>query len=279
MNMNTKIYEKSPAVKRIFVSIREHPPVPLPKKAFQPKPPCQPGKFIRKKQDSSRCHTPDQGGGKPTPPVNVAKPTYRRSLSPFVQPKPPETVCTPYFKPKENESLISIVPPEKEDSLCLPYELNEPEKPVRKRALRTSVRALGRNIDLKKGNFSIKQATSDSSFTSKVNNENSRIFGNSIVQFFEESTTVASRTPSPVIPQRNSKCHALSKGFKINKQNFVTEVEKQNRAKSLEKENSESDVPWQSILRDLENVLQIKDLSPHQPSYDVPRIPVKITRV
>ena len=279
MKMNTKFYEKSPAVKRVFVSIREQNNTNPSKKPLQPKPPTRPARFIRKRQDSSRCHTPDQGGGKPNPPVAAIKPSFRRSLSPFIPPQQRETICTPYFKPKENESLLSIPPIEKEDSLCLPYELNETEKPVRRHPMRSAVRNLGRHIDLTKGIFSKKQTSNDSNSSLKVQNENSRLSGSSLLQIQDESTTVASQTPSPILPPRNTRCHALSKNFKINKQHLVSEAEKQSRAKSLEKESSDFEAPWQSILKDLENVMQIKDLSPHQPSYDMPRLPVKLTRV
>ena len=275
--MNMKSYENSPAVKRVFISIREKTPAAS-RKPLQPKPPCQPAKFIRKRQDTSRCHTPDQGGGKPTPPVNCAKPAFRRSLSPFFQPILKEPVCTPYFKPKDPESLLSIPIIDKEDSLCLPYELTEPEKPKRVRAVRTSIRSLGRYIDLTKGIFSKKQIATDAHTAPKKENETIRLSVSSVLQGGDESTTIPSRTPSPIVPPRNNRCHALSKNFKINKQHLLSEVEKQNRSKSAEKDQNEIEAPWQSILRDLDNVMQIKDLSPHQPSYDMPRKPVKLTR-
>lgn len=277
--MNMKGSEKSPAVKRVFISIREKPPNNIPRKPLQPKPPCQPAKFIRKRQDSSRCHTPDQSGGKPTPPVTVSKPTFRRSLSPFFQPVLKETICTPYFKPKDIESLMPTPQIDKEDSLCMPYELHEVEKPVKPRNSRGQIRAIGRNIDLTKGIFSKKQNVGEMSFAARKESENSRLSVSSTLQGYDESTTIATRTPSPIVPPRNNRCHALSKNFKINKQYLVNEAEKQNRSKSTEKETYEIEAPWQSILRDLDNAMQIKDLSPHQPSRDMPRIPVKLTRV
>ena len=280
--MNMKLYEKTSAVKRVFVSVREQSSLYLPRKPLQPKPPTRPARFIRKRQDSSRCHTPDQGGGGMlNPPAIKMKPTFRRSLSPFFQPITKETVCTPYFKPKENESLISIPPIEKEDTLCMPYELIENDKTVRTRSVRTSIRNLGRNIDLKKGSFSKKQIITESNLNSKreKEKENPKYSVSSNFITCELSTAVASRTPSPMLPSRNNRCHALSKNFKINKQNLVNEFEKQHRSRSTEKENSEFEAPWQSILKDLENIMQIKDLSPHQPSNNIPRIPVKLTRV
>ncbi|OMJ88206.1 hypothetical protein SteCoe_9942 [Stentor coeruleus] len=270
--MNMKLYEKSGGIKRVFVSIREQPSAQLPCKLNQPKPPTQPARFIRRKQDTSRCHTPDQGGGKPPIQPVSQKPSYRRSLSPFINPCQKDTVCTPYFKPKENESLLSIPPIEKEDTLCMPYELVE-EKLAPTRTVRTSIRNKVRNIDLKKGSFSKKQIVSEAILPSKRESLNTIKMGNSGFLACDESTTVNSRTPSPVLcaskqikvakiinhseksmlPPRNSRCMALSKNFKINKHHLVNEAEKQSRAKSVE--NEEIEAPWQSILKDLENLL------------------------
>lgn len=271
--MNMKLYEKSGGIKRVFVSIREQPPAKLPCKPNQPKPPTQPARFIRRKQDTSRCHTPDQGGGKPPIQTVSQKPSFRRSLSPFINPCQKDTVCTPYFKPKDNESLLSIPPIEKEDTLCMPYELVE-EKPVPSRSVRTSIRSQVRNIDLKKGSFSKKQIVSEAVLPSKRESFNTIKMGNSGFLVGDESTTINSRTPSPVLcssnhnnagkigncpeksmlPPRNSRCMALSKNFKINKHHLVNEAERQSRAKSVENEE-EIEAPWQSILNDLENII------------------------
>ena len=279
MKMNMKLSEKTP-VKRVFVSIREQPSLHVPKKPIQPKPPSHPARFIRKKRDSSRSSTPDQVVVvKPNPPTMIMKPTFRRSLSPFFQPVTKENIRTSYVQPKECESLLSIPSIDKEDSLCMPYELTDMEKPVRTRAKRTNIKNLCKNIDLTKGSFSKKQIISESNLSpSRIKDkENSRLSVSSILLACDQSTTIPSRTPSPILPSRNTKCHILSKNFKINKQNLVNDFEKKIRSVSAEKETSEA--PWQSILRDLDNVMQIKDLSPNQPVNDMPRMPVKLTRV
>ena len=275
--MNMKCYGNSPVVKRVFIRIRDKTPA-VKSKALQPKPPCQPAKFLRKTKNTSRCHTPDQDHVKPSPPVTIAKPTFRRSLSPFLQSVIKEPTSTPYFKPKDSESFLSIRIIDKEDSLCLPYELKEPKRPKRVRTMRTSVRFLGRHIDLTKGIFSTKQITTESRSGPKKENETIRLSVNSIIQGTDESTTVASRTPSPVLHPRNNRCNALSRNFKINKQHLLGEVEKLNRSKSAEKDQYEIEAPWESILRDLEDVIQIKELPPHQNCYDMPRSPIKLTR-
>ncbi|OMJ79084.1 hypothetical protein SteCoe_20941 [Stentor coeruleus] len=271
--MNMKLYEKSRGIKRVFVSIREQPSAQIPCKLNQPKPPTQPARFIRRKQDASRCHTPDQGGGKPPIQPISQKPSYRRSLSPFINPCQKDTICTPYFKPKENESLLSIPPIEKEDVLCMPYELVE-EKLVPTRTVRISIRNQVRNIDLKKGSFSKKQIVSEAVLPSKRESLSTIKMGSHGLMACDESTTVNSRTPSPVLcssnyikagnvgnfseksmlPPRNNRCMALSKNFKINKNHLVSEAERQNRAKSVENEE-EIEAPWQRILKDLENLL------------------------
>lgn len=272
-----KLSQKVSGIKRVFVSIKEQTRIQTPRKPVQPKPPAQPARFIRKKTNNLRCHTPDQNGGNQAIQTVPQKPPYRRSLSPFINIPKKDSSCTPYFKPNENDSLLSIPSIEKEDALCMPYELCE-EKVVPTRTVRASIRISGKNIDLKKGSFSKKQIVSEAGLPFRRDNENNKIMTKSGFQLCDDSTTGASRTPSPVLLPRNNRCLALSKNFKINRQHLANEADKQYRERSVEK-NEEIDAPWISILRDLESVMQIKDFPPSQYCNERPRVHVRITKV
>ena len=116
MNMKTSL--KPNSVKRVYVSIREQPKAEAAKLALQPKPPSQPGRFIRKRQD--RCHTPEQVTSVKEKP-SVSKFIYHRSLSPYVPPK--ENSFNTFCVPKDSSALLATPVVEKEEDLCLPYEL------------------------------------------------------------------------------------------------------------------------------------------------------------
>ncbi|OMJ79606.1 hypothetical protein SteCoe_20336 [Stentor coeruleus] len=271
-----KLSQKVSGIKRVFVSIKERTSIQTPTKPIQPKPPAQPARFIRKRTNHLKSHTPDQCGINLSTQALSQKPSYRKSISPFINQPKNNSSCTPYFKPKENESLLSITSIEKEDTLCMPYELTE-EKPIPTRTIRTSINNPSKNIDLKKGSFSKKQIVSEAGLSFKRENKNNKIMTKSGFLLCDESTTGASRTPSPILLPRNNRCLALSKNFKINRQHLASEADKQYRERSVEK-NEEIDAPWISILKDLESAMQIRDFTPIQCCNDRPRVPIKITK-
>jgi hypothetical protein len=136
-----------------------------------------------------------------------------------------------------------------------------------KRSKRASIRNLCKNLDLNKKVLTKAQLL----VPGEARDRRESIYS-SLAN--EENTTVASRTPSPNISQRNIRCQALSKNFKIKKEGLANEVEKQTRGKSSEKEGSE---PWVSILKDLENGITLKDL-PSFNQYQNSRVSVKLRR-
>ena len=113
-----KTSSKLSSVKRVYVSIREPAKAEPAKLALQPKPPSQPARFIRKRQD--RCHTPDQGNIAQEK-TSVSKFIYHRSLSPYMPPK--ENSFGYLCVPKDSDALLPTPPAKKEEGLCLPYEL------------------------------------------------------------------------------------------------------------------------------------------------------------
>jgi hypothetical protein len=254
-----RLSEKPNQIKRVFVSIRDNKSEQI-KKLSNSKPPLQPSKFIRKKTETSRSHTPEQHSSRPA--SIVPKTSSRKSLSPYTSAS--GLLQEANIPCKNYSNLLSIHQITNEDSLCMPYEL-ETEKPKHKPVRGSSKSAL-KKVDLTPGIFSQKQIVSES--FSKKEKENSRFFTYSGFHP-DESTTVASRTPSPVLPPRNNRCSALSRNFKINKQIFAQEVEKQGKNEEVN--------PWGSIMSDLEPVLSYKDLSPH-PSTVNKRVPIKLTR-
>ena len=116
--MNMKTSSKLNSVKRVYVSIREQPKAEPTKLALQPKPPSQPARFIRKRQD--RCHTPEQAPNAKEKP-SVSKLIYHRSLSPYVPPR--ENSYNNFCVPKDSSALLATPVVEKEEDLCMPYEL------------------------------------------------------------------------------------------------------------------------------------------------------------
>lgn len=140
-----------------------------------------------------------------------------------------------------------------------------------KRSKRASIRNLGKNMDLSKKVLTKAQLLLNHPPDSKKReNSSSAPDENSTI-----SSQIISQTPSPNISHRNNRCQALSKNFKINKLNFASEVEKQVRGKSAEKD---SEAPWLNILKDLDNVVQIKDLPTYQNFNERPRMGVKLRR-
>ncbi|OMJ74718.1 hypothetical protein SteCoe_26295 [Stentor coeruleus] len=266
--------QKVSGIKRVFTSVKERTSFQDPRKSIQNSPQAQPSRFTRKKTYNLRCYTPDQSEINQTIKTVFQRPSYRRSLTPFSSPPKKDPICSSYSKLKENEQLFSIPTIGKVDTLCMPYELND-EKNIPTRAVRTSIRNSGKNIDLKKGSFSKKQIVSEADSPFRRENE---IMTKSVFQLCDESTTGASRTPSPVLLPRNNRCLALSKNFKINRKHLANEAEKQFREKSME-EGGEVDVPWISILKDLESALEIKDFTTTQCYNDRTRVPARIGKV
>lgn len=221
-----KLSQKSTAGKRVIVSIREKAKAPSACAQPQSKPPCQPRLSVRKKGENGRCQTPEQFSFKPVLKLNTNLPT-RRSLSPFVQ---NYVDSGSYYLPREQETMLSIPVVEKEHSQCLPYELDTVlHKPPKCVAVKKIRKVASKNIDLTPGIFSQKQILSDSNLLKKDKNqsENSKLFGSAGFVHIDECSTVAYRTPSPILQPRSSRCKTLSKNFKINKQVFVGEIEKQ----------------------------------------------------
>lgn len=137
-----------------------------------------------------------------------------------------------------------------------------------KRSKRASIRSLGKNLDISKKVLTKAQLILNHPSEPKPKRE-------SISTLHDENSTITSQTPSPNISHRNNRCQALSKNFKINKLGFVNEVEKQVRVKSTEKD---SETPWLNILKDLDNIVQIKDLPTYQNFNERPRVGVKLRR-
>lgn len=140
-----------------------------------------------------------------------------------------------------------------------------------RRSKRASIRNLGKNMDLSKKVLTKAQLILNHPLDPKKRENNSNTHDeNSTI-----SSQIISQTPSPNISHRNNRCQALSKNFKINKLNFANEIEKQTRGKSAEKD---SEAPWLNILKDLDNVVQIKDLPTYQNFNERPRMGVKLRR-
>lgn len=266
-----KLSQKSTAGKRVFVSIREKPKVSITCAKPLSKPPIQPGQFVRKKGESVRSQTPEQFSYKPVPKTNTNLPT-RRSLSPFVQ----NYIDTnSYYLPREPETMLTIPVAEKEHTQCLPYELDTvTHKPPRYSAVKKVRKNTSKNIDLTPGIFSQKQMLSDSNLLKKEKKqcENSKLFGSAGFVHIDEYSTVASRTPSPILQPRSSRCKTLSKNFKINKQVFASEVGKQ-----LE-DNSVDEIKLAYVLNGVEDLAQKVEFSQVMIGSDRPRVPIKLVR-
>ena len=142
------------------------------------------------------------------------------------------------------------------------------EKVDCKRSKRASIRSLGKNLDISKKVLTKAQLILSHPSDPKPKHERISIL-------HDENSTITSQTPSPGTSHRNNRCQALSKNFKINKQGFANEVEKQVRVKSTEKD---SETPWLSILKDLDNIVQIKDLRSYQNFNERPRTGAKLRR-
>jgi len=115
---------------------------------------------------------------------------------------------------------------EKEDIQCLPFEIDTIlYKPPRNSNFKSNKKPSSKHIDLTPGIFSQKQIVNDSKVPKKNGkNESLKFFASAGLANPDECTTGASRTPSPLIQPRNSRCKVLSTHFKINKQIFVGDV-------------------------------------------------------
>lgn len=136
-----------------------------------------------------------------------------------------------------------------------------------KRSKRASIKNLCHNFSLNKKVLTKAQLLLPSDHKERKESTSSTLIN-------DENTTVASRTPSPNTSQRNSRCQALSKNFKLKKDRLASEVEKHSQVKNIEKEGQE---PWVSILKDLENGIALKDLPSFQ-QYQNSRVSVKLRR-
>ena len=214
-NKIMKLSEQQNKIKRVFVSIHEHPKQEISKKNIHSKPPLQVSKFIKKKTDTSRSHTPEQNSIRPG--SLACKMPGRRSISPYTTSFQDSSIPI-----KSQISLLAMSQISNEDSYCHPYELDS-EKTSKQKHSRVS--ANSKKADLTPGAFSQKQIVSESQLVIKKEKENSQYFTYSGFHT-DECTTVASRTPSPLLPPRNNRCSVLSRNFKINKESFANEVEK-----------------------------------------------------
>lgn len=214
-NKIMKLSEKQNKIKRVFVSIHEHPKQEISKKNIHSKPPLQISKFIKKKTETSRSHTPEQNSIRPG--SLAYKTPGRRSMSPYTTSFQDSSIPT-----KSQLSLLAMSQISNEDSYCHPYELDS-EKASKQKASR--IASNSKKVDLTPGIFSQKQIVSESQLMIKKEKENSQYFTYSGFHT-DECTTVASRTPSPLLPPRNNRCSVLSRNFKINKESFANEIEK-----------------------------------------------------
>ena len=216
-----KLSEKSNKIKRVYVSIHEHHKVEVGKTNTHTKPPLQISKFIKKKTDSSRSHTPEQNFIRPG--SLISKAPGRRSKSPYTTSLQDSSVQI-----KNSSSLLTMNQISNEDSYCLPYELDS-VKTSKLKLSHNSSNSNQKKVDLTPGIFSQKQIISESQLIirkeKEKEKENSQYFTYPGFHI-DECTTVTSRTPSPILPQRNNRCSALSRNFKINKESFVSEVER-----------------------------------------------------
>ena len=214
-----KLSEKSNKIKRVYVSIHEHHKQEAGVNSNHGKPPLQISKFIKKKTESSRSHTPEHNFIRPG--SLVSKAPGRRSMSPCTTSFQDSSVHT-----QNSSSLITMNQISNEDSYCLPYELDS-VRASKPKLVHNPSSSISKRADLTPGIFSQKQIVSESQLIKKVK-ENSQYF--TYPSFHtDECTTVTSRTPSPVLASRNSRCSALSRNFKINKESFASEVERCDR--------------------------------------------------
>lgn len=266
-----KLSQKPAKSKRVFVNIRERPKPAISHSTAQPKPPTHPNpQFIRKKPENFRSHTPEQIPYRPVS-IQHTNPPSRRSLSPFIA---PQSNKSSYFLPREPESLLSIELLEKDDIQCLPYELDTIlYKPPTNTNFKSVKKSNSKHIDLTPGIFSEKQIVNDSKVLKKnEKNESLKFFASAGFVHADECTTVASRTPSPIVQQRNSRCKALSTHFKINKQIFVGDA-------GIKGPESGCDgLGMWSDLNGIESTVQKRDFSPQVISRDRPRVPIKLIR-
>lgn len=240
--------------------------------------------------------------GKENEKLNPQPPTNNRSPidsdhSPFLRHResdrqrrsPIETDQSTYFKPKEIDTHIMFPksPIEREDSICMPYELKEkPKVTIKNVEIRRSVKNLTvekQRVDLRKGSFSKKQISTLTSADTSINQSRmdldiSKISlkCDDIIQPWEDiSTNHPSRNPSPDLStSRHNRFQQLSKGFKLDKQSFVSQIDKQARRTRSENNSTEKTKgvqaftpeppllhPWQKFMQDLDDISHIADIS------------------
>ncbi|CAG9326942.1 unnamed protein product [Blepharisma stoltei] len=335
-----KVQRYTGPAKKVFVNIREVPkPSPLSRinqptiqsrGILIPKPPeaKHEPQFIRKKVESFRCHTPDQGGGKPQS-SQILPPLAQKKGVSSVMNSPSRSNSTTkqrwymptHFKPKDVDTSILLPksPIDKED-ICMPYELKEkPRLSSRNVEIRKSVKQLPQppekqqRVDLRKGSFSKKQIATvlnsvdtsinlsriemDSINQSRIDLDISKISlkCDEVFQPWEDlSTNHPSRNPTPDLStSRPNRFHQLSKGFKLDKQSFVSQVDKQVRRTQSENHSAEKRVkgpqaytpeppllhPWQKFMQDLDDISNITDIVENKQSIESkfikPKGPIK----
>ncbi|CAG9312860.1 unnamed protein product [Blepharisma stoltei] len=303
-----KVQRCAGPTRKVFVNIRDvhkqSPPLRTNKSPSRgilvPKPPEPKSEphFIRKKVDSFRCHTPDQGGGKPQSPQTLP-PLAQKKGNSSISNSPSHSnssTCqrwyTPtHFKPKEIDThiLLPKSPIDKED-ICTPYELKSKQRLTNRNAeIRRSFKQIPQppekmqRVDLRKGSFSKKQiatalaSANTSANLSKIDLDISKLSlkCEEILQPWEDlSTNNQSTNPTPDLSSSGlNRFQHLSKGYRLDKQSFAKEIDKQTRRTRSENSSTEKQPkgiqaytpeppllhPWQKFMQDLDDISNIAD--------------------